>query len=228
MNIIYRAFITTLLLAIASGAWADPILHIEHPVHDFGSLTQGRKLDHVFILANRGDVPLTIKKVSPACGCTAANLATPNIQPGKRTELKVSFDSTNFAGPVNKTITIESTDPQTPSMTLTLKGTIVEEVAVQPRQLNLGKIPASASKVVTFQVENKGNRSLRIIEVKSQLPQVSGQTDRNLLKPGESATVSVSIVPRADDRFITGYLTVATDHPSRPTIMVPIYASIGQ
>jgi len=222
--------VSAVLLTLASSlpALAAPILAVDKPVFDFGTIPQGKKLNHVFKLINKGDSPLTITKTRTSCGCTVANVSSKTIEPGKSTELKITFDSASFGGKVTKTITVESNDPATPTTTLTIKGTINEELVVTPRQLNLGQTKVGNSKELTVALENHGERTIKILSVTTPMLQVKASNKKQTLKPGETAQVTVTVTPRPEDRFLSGFLVVATDIPGKPEITVPLYGSVAK
>lgn len=217
--------IISALVLLTGAAFAAPAIKVDNPVHNFGTITQGKKLDHTFIIRNSGDAPLKIINIRPACGCTAANATVPMVSPGKISEIKVSFNSANFFGNVTKTIAVETNDPKTPVYTLSLTGTVAEEVAVNPKQLNLGQIKAGTAKSVSLTMENRGTKAIRLLSLKTPMPQVVIRTDRNSLKSGETATITVNVTPRAEDKMLSGYISILTDNPAKPEIMVPVYGS---
>lgn len=219
------ALTLSVILLMFGTANASPTIRVDRPVHNFGSITQGKKLDHTFIIRNSGDSPLKIVNIRPACGCTAANASVPLVSPGKSSEIRVSFNSTNFFGTVTKTIAVETDDPKTPVYTLTLTGTVTEEVVVTPKQLNLGQVKTGQTKSISLNVENRSGKPLRLIAVKTPMPQVVIRTDKNNLKAGETATITVHVTPRAEDAMLSGYLSISTDNPEKPEIMVPVYGS---
>lgn len=226
-----RLFLPTLITALFTAAapvLAAPVISADRPVFDFGTITSGKKIDHIFTLKNKGDAPLAILKTKTSCGCTVASVSTRSIEPGRSAELKTSFDSTNFSGKITKTITVETNDPATPTITLTLRGTIREELVVSPRQLNLGLIKVGGSKEVQLTVENHGERPVKIVSVTTPMPQVKVVAKRTALKPGESSVVTVTVTPRNEDRFLSGYLAIGTDIPGRPEISVPLYGSVAK
>ncbi|MBT0662812.1 DUF1573 domain-containing protein [Geobacter pelophilus] len=220
-------YICFILLALsAATASAAPQIQVQRPSHNFGTLIQGKKLDYTFLIKNTGDSPLKILHIRPACGCTAANASSPVVNPGKTSEIKVTFNSANFFGNVSKTIAVESNDPTTPVITLTLAGNIIEELAVKPKQLNLGQVKPDVAVTNYVTVENRGSKTVKLTAVKTPMPQLSIKTDKTMLKPGESARISVTITPRQDDRMLSGYITIATDNPEKQEIMVPVYGSL--
>ena len=221
---LFTAAIAAIILTAAT-AMATPQLAVGEPNFNFGTIPQGKKVNHVFTIKNAGDAQLNIQRVRPSCGCTAANASSPAIQPGKSGEIKVAFDSTNFSGKVSKTVFLDTNDPKTPAFQLTLSGTITEEVLLSPRLLNLGQIKIGAAKEVNITVTNRGSRPLRLTAAKSQLPQLAADIKKNLLRPGESGTIEVTVKPRAEDRMMSGYLSITTDNPQKSEIVIPVYAS---
>lgn len=221
------AITTALFLIILSGtsALAAPQLVVDEPDFSFGTISQGKKVNHVFAIRNSGDTPLTIQRVRPSCGCTAANASSPVIQPGKSGEIKITFDSTNFSGKVSKTVFLDTNDPKSPAVTLTLTGSITEEIQIAPRQLNLGQTKIGTPKEVTISVTNRGNKPLKLVSAKSPISQVVARIRKDQLKPGESGIIDVTVTPRAEDRMLSGYLFITTDNPQKSEITVPLYAS---
>ena len=65
---------------------------------DFGDITQGDKVEHVFQLTN----------VAATCGCTIPSWPKEPIAPGKTSEIKVSFNSAGKMGKQNSVVRIYS------------------------------------------------------------------------------------------------------------------------
>ncbi len=212
-------------LLTADNVLAAPALTVEQPHYAFGTILQGKKVEHTFVLKNGGDTPLLIKQVRPSCGCTAATVSSTTIQPGKKGEIKAAFNSANFYGGVTKSITVETNDPRTPAYNLTMTGTIIEEIEVNPRQLNFGQMKINVAKTLEFAVENRGARPLRITSVKTSFPQATVRIQKNLVSPGGKEMVTVSVTPKETDRVVSGYVSLTTDYPSKQVISVPFYGS---
>ena len=217
-----------LTLVFASLALAAPRAAVDQPVFDFGTVAQGKKVDHSFTIKNSGDAILTIGQVSTSCGCTVAEVSSRSIPPGKSSNIKASFDSTNFSGSISKTIFIHTNDPKTPIYNLTIKGKLFEQIEITPKQLNLGEIKVGSKKETVIRIENKGTKPLTVISAKTAMPQVAVKILKKKLKTGESGTISVTVTPRAGDRFLAGYLTIVTSSPEKPEITIPVYASAAK
>ena len=206
-------------------AFAIPAVQVKEPVFNFGTISEGKKVDHVFQLTNEGDSPVTILQVTSSCGCTAATISSKTIQPNGTGEIKSTFNSTNFNGNINKTISVQTNDPKTPTVTLTMKGTVTTTVQLNPRQLNFGQVKVEAPTTLALNIANRGQKPLKITGVKTPMPQVTLDTEKFVLKPGEQTKILVTITPRAEDRILSGYLTINTDNPDKAELTVPIYGS---
>lgn len=101
-----------------------PAFGFEESSYDFGSITEGDVVEHVFKFTNTGEAPLVIQSASASCGCTVPSYPREPIAPGATGEIQVKFDSSNKPGIQNKTVSITAnTDP---SITrLTIKSNVV-------------------------------------------------------------------------------------------------------
>ena len=104
-----------------------PVIDFNGRVFEFGEITEGTKVEHLFKITNKGKSDLLIRSVKASCGCTAANPTSNVVKPGTSTDLKVIFDSTAKLGMQNKTITIISNDPNTSTSILRISGNVINK-----------------------------------------------------------------------------------------------------
>ena len=112
------------LTAIAPFAFAEekkatetakaPRLTLVEPLKDFGTVPKGTKIDWSFEVKNTGTSDLEIISAKPTCGCTVADFDKV-IKPGQTGKVTAHVDTTAFAGPISKTVTLETNDPSTPT-----------------------------------------------------------------------------------------------------------------
>lgn len=100
---------------------AAPRLVLEKKVHDFGRIKSGSVVETVFVIKNEGQQTLNIRKTSSTCGCTVSKPGKEDIEPGERSEIKVTFNSAGRRGTQQKSVTIFSNDPKGPTQRLTIK-----------------------------------------------------------------------------------------------------------
>lgn len=108
-----------------------PRLTIVEPIKDFGTVAKGDKLDWSFEIKNTGNADLEIIAAKPGCGCTVAEFDK-LIKPGASGKVTAHVDTTSFAGPIAKTVTLETSDPSTPSAQLTINAMVKPYVDAFP------------------------------------------------------------------------------------------------
>ncbi len=83
------------------------IFEFEQEVYDFGTITQGEKVQYVFKFKNAGKSNLLIQSVEGSCGCTVAkDWPKEPIKPGETGVIPVTFNSEYKKGKQNKKVTI--------------------------------------------------------------------------------------------------------------------------
>lgn len=91
--------------------------------YDFGTITEGEVVDHVFKFKNTGDAPVILSQVSASCGCTTPDYTKEPVLPGKEGEIKVSFNSLGQVGVQQKIVSIMS-NAENRITTVQIKGTV--------------------------------------------------------------------------------------------------------
>jgi Protein of unknown function (DUF1573) len=74
------------------------ITWLDSTSRDFGTISEGQKLEVAYRFMNSGDKPLIIARVQPSCGCTVAEQPDEPILPGKEGVIKASFNSEGRVG----------------------------------------------------------------------------------------------------------------------------------
>jgi hypothetical protein len=77
---------------------------LDSTTRDFGSISEGQKLEVAYRFLNSGTKPLIIARVQPSCGCTVAEQPDEPIMPGKEGVIKASFNSEGRVGINHKKI----------------------------------------------------------------------------------------------------------------------------
>lgn len=84
-----------------------PVIEIENNGEfDFGTINEGDKAEHTFVIKNTGRTDLLIVNAQPSCGCTVPEWTKEPIQPNKTGEVKIVFNSTGKPGQQNKQINL--------------------------------------------------------------------------------------------------------------------------
>ncbi|MEW5826235.1 MAG: DUF1573 domain-containing protein, partial [Candidatus Bipolaricaulota bacterium] len=126
--------LTCLMLGLLVGgvvALAAPQIAVDLAYYDFPATIEGIAVVHTFVLSNVGDQNLAITNVYAPCGCTTTALAKTTLAPGESVELIATFDTEGYAGNVAKPVTVSSTDPLRPQLSLGFRGTVLERAGHQ-------------------------------------------------------------------------------------------------
>jgi hypothetical protein len=78
----------------------------EETVHEFGTVLEGKQVEHVFKFKNTGKVPLLISDSKTTCGCTVPNFPKDPIAPGESGEVSVKFNTAGKKKEQNKPISL--------------------------------------------------------------------------------------------------------------------------
>jgi len=101
-----------------------PNAYFNSRTFNFGTIKQGKKIEHNFILKNTGKSDLLIRRIWATCGCTAVTPKKTVIKPGDDTQIKAVFNSAGRKGNQKKMITVITNDPVNPKILLWLEGIV--------------------------------------------------------------------------------------------------------
>jgi hypothetical protein len=177
----------------AKEAEKAPRLTIVEPVKDYGTIAKGEKLDWAFVVKNTGDADLQIVSAKPGCGCTVADFDKV-IKPGQTGKVTAHVDTTAFAGPIAKTVTLETNDPTTPTSQLTIHAIVKPYVEAFPAgfvRYNLLQGEADTQQVILYSEEEEPFQITKI-EVpgdwaKASFEKITSESEKapNVGRPGQ-------------------------------------------
>ncbi len=93
--------------------------------YDFGTFSEDNATQtFVFNFTNVGDAPLVVNQAIASCGCTVPVYTTKPVMPGKKGEIKVTYNGKGkFPGHFKKSITVR-TNGKTEMTRLYIEGTM--------------------------------------------------------------------------------------------------------
>ena len=101
-----------------------PVAIINNRIFDFGTINNGEKKLHTFVLTNKGKSDLKIRKINSNCGCTIAKPDKTTIKPNESINIKTTFNSKGRSGKQSKSIIIITNDPKKSKIRLKVKGVV--------------------------------------------------------------------------------------------------------
>ena len=163
------------------GKIEQPKVVVEKTSFDFGTMDPGAKGKHDYVFRNEGNAPLELAKGKTSCSCTMTNLERVQIAPGQSTKVTLDWKVKGFEGTFNQWATVNTNDPQRPSVTLNIVGHIASVVRTVPETLILSSVVAG----------EKASGTIRVFSYEPLPLKVSGQefTDPESARWFEAAVV---------------------------------------
>lgn len=135
--------VVVLVIVVARNGWQaweyhDRLraLRCDRPVYEFGRAFQGGVLEHTFHVVNLGRKPITIERVTAACGCTTLRrvLEGMTVAPQGEFDVPVRLDLTAVPlGETEKPVVVKFAGEPPLQLTLKLRGTVEAEWSWSPR-----------------------------------------------------------------------------------------------
>ncbi len=118
------------------------IIRLETNDLDLGTVKNDQIHHHKLKVFNDGKMPLKITKIDTTCACTMGNIPPERstIQPGDESWIDVTLDPNRVPGfTSHKILTITSTDPAQPQVSVDVRATIEPEYFIETEELVLGE-----------------------------------------------------------------------------------------
>lgn len=224
-----RGRVVMLVLVLAAGRpSADegrPHVVLDEPVHDFGTVDRGMRVDHTFSVPNRGGGTLRIDHVKSSCGCTVAVLSEREVGPGEEARVAVSLDTARLTGRTSKTVNVYTNDPDVPVLGLTLAGQVTADLVLVPEPLYLGHVRRGevTRREVTVMPGRPG-AAYRVERVEHTSPHVKARVEPRGDGPGQRLVVELdrdTPLGRFNEQ-----LRLRTTSPREPELTLSVFGSV--
>ncbi len=208
------------------GADKSPVAVISETEYRFTSIMEGNKIIHDFIMQNKGDAPLFIKKVRTGWGCTDVSYPG-QIPPGGEGKISVAIDTRNEGGrKISKQILVQTNDTKNSRYKLILSGFVEKFAAIDPPLIKLkGKAGQSIENTVTITPGEK--YPFHIVDISAR----KGENIHFSIKKTDSENpdkyiLVVKNIKPGKGRYVDK-IYLKTDSAIRPVIEVTVVAIIS-
>ncbi len=216
--------VATTLLAQTGKPKAVPV----EPITDVGVVPKGDKVVHDFLIRNEGDAPLQITDVKASCGCTVVDYDKV-VAPGQTGKIHAEVDSTTFNGPISKSVTVFTNDPDNAQIELTLRAKIEPFIQAKP----------GYARYITVQGEEKtgtisqtiwapDGTSFDVLKVESPFPYLktsyreAKQEERIPDVAGKQWRIEMTLSNDAPVGALADHVRITTNHPKQKLVTIPI------
>ena len=212
-------FVAVVALFASCNVSARADLRSDLPVVDLGVIRGGQKLTHCFEFINSGDKALEILDLRPGCGCLAPRITQRSLQPGEKTTLVLELRTLGQAeGPHTWDIDVKyRSGAETRTLPLALRGTVHNEITVQPAILGLHVVKSVQQEIT---VTDTRPAPMHVLAAEARAPGV--QVTR-IDRAGKTTKILVSadaaqLAPGRHD----GVISIVTDDPDYRQLLVPV------
>ncbi|MBO6517631.1 MAG: DUF1573 domain-containing protein [Bacteroidia bacterium] len=184
-------------------------IKFESETYSFGTVNFGTTiLNATFIFTNNSQTNFEIREVRASCGCTVPSWPDKPIAPGEKAVITATFDPSNLAGEVDKTIEIFANYNVIMSKILHIVGTIREPVSadlskIYPGQfgylvqskntIGFGYVVNTKSYTEEIMFVNEYNLPLKFTGVQRKPEYIDYQLSKEVLQPGDTAILTVTM-----------------------------------
>lgn len=141
--------------------------------HDFGVVPMGERPIYRFEITNHYEETIRILGVTSSCGCTSVSLSKNELKKLEKGELICQFNSQVGLGFKQATVTVRFAEPFVGEVQVTVKGTIRNDVMMQPSELDFGVFSTGTSPQMSTSLTQFSNPNWQIKDVRSLYPHVS-------------------------------------------------------
>jgi hypothetical protein len=139
------------------------------------------------------------------------------VAPGDTRKISVKMSTVAYTSDLHKEIKIETNDPNSSLLTLTMNAKVFAAMKVSPMVVTFGRIPQNQTVTREFTVENRGKKPLKVSKINvSAAPQTSLAVTPDepfILKSGESRKFTVKLSTGTAVGFLDSSIVLETDNP---------------
>lgn len=219
------ALLTTVLIGspVFAEQWAQKMF--ADAQHKFGTIARGAKAEYEFTLKNiyLEDVRITGLRVS--CGCTSVWIKDDKrvLKTYETSTIVAHINSSTFLGSKGATITVTFDKPMRAQAQLQVSAFIRNDVVLQPGSVELGSVDQGTAVQRKIRISSPGRSGLRLLEVKSTNPHLSGTLTESSDRWGQkSYELSVRLDPDAPAGYLKDHLLLVTNDSGRTQIPVSV------
>lgn len=207
------------MVLIAACSPEPPRAELPERRHQFGTVVQGKRVEHAFEVRNAGGGELVIEEVSSEVLEIVG--FDRSIPAGGTGRIRVALDTSGVYGVGKLAVRVFTNDPETPAATLGLDGRVVKPLEVEPRdRIYFFKVGEEKRTLVRY-----GDRPVAVTGISCDSPRF--RPSYKPISPGERYELTVALDPATPAGKYEGTITVTTDSPDFPQLRIPVRALVS-
>ena len=169
---------------------------------DLGEFPSWESRESVFTIKNTLERPVNLLRVRSSCSCTIVDFTPCTIALGEDAHITVSIPKNTLSGKFARTVYVETDAPGQEFLELTVSGTAVPAVEVQPKsEVYLGRLEVGKTRSFSFRlVPASPGMSLKLLPAEEG----DGLADNTTLSRNDDTTFTMKLnfTPDASHRYV--------------------------
>lgn len=194
-----------LMLCLTGTAFAGQLAISETQVH-FGNMKEGPNAERTIRLTNVSDSEAVVSNVSTSCSCTTTSMDKTVLAPGETSAMVITYHTFKFPGKFDKTVHVFSGSDGKTEDVIHILGYVnpipMGVMEMDPRKVELGTLAAGRDNTVKLFVANTGDAPMKVSGVESQKFHKVYWQGEEIVAPGQTATLELTISPEKAGRFL--------------------------
>ena len=210
-----------------SPSLAQPKLIIVEGMHfDLGSIPRGSVVQRSLTLSNPGSDTLVLGRVDVSCGCTGTVVSSTAIPPHASGSLLITFNSKNFSGPVEKSVTIHSNAADAALTVVRFTATVIDEIALDPLYFFFRDAVVLQESVASITVTNNSSTPLTLSAFRTQMKGLTLTLPDRPIPPGASVLITGHLMATEPAPALSNGVFVTSDNPHQSDVYIPVYGNV--
>ncbi len=210
------------------GKGGAKLVVVEGTTFDFGKIYRGSVMERTLTLKNAGTDTLVMGTIGVSCGCTGAMVTAERIPPAGTGAVKITFNSKNFAGPVHKTVTLNSNGDSLGYTVIEFTALVIDEIGINPQSIIVPDAEVHKKSTLTVVVTNNGMTPLALTGFRTQLKGLVLNLPAEAIPPGGTGEIHVEFTPETPSPMLTDGVFVTTNNMRQPEVYLQIYGGVRQ
>jgi hypothetical protein len=207
-------------VAFASARASAPNATVAQETFDFGSVKQGARIDHAFTVKNSGDGPLRFAGADLSLPGMQIRLAPAEVAPGGEGTVTITWATDHVAGAVEGVATVRSNDPVRPQLALTVRGSVVPSISIEPLPAVFLSTFAGDAAERVLTIRNNADTELAAPRIEPG-PHVVASV--KTVQSGKTFAIAVRAAPDAAPGRYEETLRVETGNAATGVISIPVH-----
>jgi hypothetical protein len=210
----------------APKAAGQPKIQFDRTVYDFGVTSLVQSVTGTFTFQNAGEADLQLQKPAPSCGCTVASVKPDHLKPGEKGELVFTVNLGNARGSIEKHITVPSNDPQSPSISLTIKADMRQLFQATPESVQLGTVRQGVVTNIVVELRRLDGKSLNVSKTDATGSLLHTKFEPVAESEGKAARILIEVAAEGVPRPINDTVHVYVDDQVQPAANIQVYGRL--